>query len=186
MNRIFRDALDVDRHQTFKRLERRAQWAAWKRRSDALEAPPLPCLWRLKPEDFPIARPAHLLALFEGDMALVRFNDGMVEFNGMNLLRSGILWEQWHPWILRAYLRGAPVPKPFIPLRRIPPGWVEEALNRSAHLQKEFFEKLREAKLLPSLPKLEATTISTWMRWEDLRANFLDFKEGAKDNPRIG
>ena len=176
MTRIFRDALDVDRHQTFKRLERRAQWASWKRRGEEIEAPPLPCLWRSKPEDFPVARPAHLLALFQGDLELVRFHESDAGTDGLRLLRGGVLWEQWHPWILRAYLRGAPVPKPFVPLRRIPPGWVEKALTRSPGFQSDFFAKLRESKLLPMRIKLEAPAVSAWMRWEEVRSHFLDFK----------
>ena len=120
---------------------------------------------------------AYLIKLFEGDMALIRYSGEEESLHGLRVVRHGILWDQWHPWILNAYLRGAPVPQPFVAFRRIPPGWIEEALTRSAHLQSLFFDKLRETRLLPALSKMEAPVLEPWMRWEEVRSNFIDFKD---------
>jgi hypothetical protein len=180
---------DADSHQGLKRWERTAHKKFWKQRGEEAEAPSLPCWWHPGTQDAPRLRLAVLLALFESDLALVRFapaskdptltepNQGM----GIRLLRAGIPWELWHPWLLRAYLRGARVPAPFVPLRRLPPSWINEALQWPAILQARFFVKLRETGLLKGLSKLDAAGISTWMRWEEVRGSFLDFKETAPE-----
>ena len=174
----FRDSLALDRHQSLKRWERGAQRSSWKRRGKESEAPLLPCHWRSETAAAPSLRQAVLLALFEGDFALVRYHETL-ELSGPRLLRGGIPWEIWHPWLLHAYQRGLRVPDPLKPLRRIPPTWIEEALGWSPAQQSRFFMKLRETGILPRFPKLDSTTISSWMRWEDVRASFLDFKEGS-------
>jgi len=119
-----------------------------------------------------------MLALFENDLALVRF----VEPADLRLLRNGVPWDIWHPWILKAWLRGAVVPKAFTLLRRIPSNMIEKAVDWPASLQTEFFAKLQNTGMLPALPKLDASAISPWMRWDEVRPHFLDFKEnGAKE-----
>lgn len=116
-----------------------------------------------------------MLALFEGDLALVRF----VEPAELRLLRNGIPWDIWHPWILRAWLRGAAVPQPFTLLRRIPSNMIEATLDWPACLQAEFFTRLRKTGLLPALKKLDASGVSLWMRWDEVRPHFMDFREDA-------
>ena len=172
----FRDSLALERHQSFKRWERVVQRNSWKRRGEEREPPLLPCFCRVESDSVPSLRPATLLALFEGGFSLVRYRDS-VEPAAPRLLREGIQWEIWHPWLLQAYQRGSRVPGPLVPLRRIPPLWIEKALDWSADRQSTFFKKLRETGILPRLPKLDASTISSWMRWEDVKAAFIDFKE---------
>lgn len=182
-------ALGQDSHQDLKRWERTAQKKFWKQRGEETEAPSLPCRCHPGTHDAPRLHLAVLLALFEGDLALVRFTRDSAQPNsnelnqgaGIRLLRAGIPWEVWHPWLLRAYLRGALVPAPFVLLRRLPPFWIEKALQWSAPQQVRFFAKLRETGLLKGLTKLDAMGISTWMRWEEVRASFLDFKETAPE-----
>jgi hypothetical protein len=177
-NRLVPDSWDQDKHQGLKRWERFAQRSAWKARGKETAAPPLPCRWQdSTPGSAPsvIMGPAHVLALFEGDLALVRFTGHLEATAGVRVLRGGIPWELWTPALLRAWLAGAPVPDPFRPRRRLPPQWLEQALGGSAADQKTFFDRLRAAGVLMPLAKISAEGVSPWLRWDEVRARFVDF-----------
>ena len=174
------DSWDQDKHQGLKRWERFAQRSAWKARSKEAVAPPLPCPWRdpTSPATDPfILGPAHVLALFEGNLALVRFTGHLESIAGMRVLRGGIPWGQWTPMLLRALLAGAAVPDPFRPRRRLPSQWLEQALAANAADQKSFFDRLRAAGVLMPLAKISAEGVSPWLRWDDVRARFIDFQD---------
>lgn len=175
--KILTDSWDQDRHLSMKRWERGAQRAAWKVRAVDHAAPPLPCLWRASAGATRELRAAHLLALFSGELALVRFADRARAADGIRLVRGGIPWEQWGPVILRAWLDGTPVPAPFRALRRLPSDWLEKAVEWNPAEQRAFFDKLREAGVLPPLHKVGAEALAPWLRWEDARAHLLDFTQ---------
>ena len=142
----------------------------------------MPCPWRdpAAPASTPLVfGPAHVLALFEGDLTLVRFTGHLEAVAGVRVLRGGIPWEQWMPAILRAWQAGAAVPDPFRPCRRLPPQWLEQALGGSAGDQKTFFDRLRAGGILKPLAKISAEGVSPWLAWDEVRSRFLDFeKEG--------
>lgn len=73
MSRLLTDSGDQERHFSLKRWERGAQRAAWAKRAAERATPPLPCPWRALPGEAITYLPAHLLALFRGDLAVVRF-----------------------------------------------------------------------------------------------------------------
>jgi hypothetical protein len=169
------DSWDQDKHQGLKRWERFEQRTAWKTRGKESSAPPLPCLWRESGSSSVTTGAAHVLALFEGDLALVRFTGHLESIAGVRVLRAGILWDQCTPLLLRALLAGAPVPEPFRPRRRLPSPWLEQALAASAADQKDFFDRLRVAGILMPLAKISAEGVSPWLRWDEVRARFVDF-----------
>jgi hypothetical protein len=178
--RLLPDSWDQDQHQSLKRWERFAQRTAWKARGKEALAPPLPCYWREPAHPFDPAAaleagPAHLLALFAGDLALVRFTGHLESVAGVRVLRGGIPWAQWTPVILRAWIAGAAVPAPFRPRRRLPALWLEQALAAGPSDQKIFFDRLREAGILSPLVKISAEGVTPWLRWEDVRERFIDF-----------
>jgi|GEM_PF-1639472 len=177
-SRLIPDSWDQDQHQKLKRWERHAQRTAWKARGKESAAPPLPVLWKspVSPADDPGSiGPALILALFQGDLALVRFTGHLEAVAGVRVVRAGIPWDQWTPAILRAWLAGAAVPEPFRPRRRLPSLWLEQALAANAADQKAFFDRLREAGILAPLAKISAEGVSPWLRWEDVRDRFVDF-----------
>jgi hypothetical protein len=173
-SRLLPDSWDQDKHQGLKRWERFAQRSALKERAREFSAPPLPCPWRASPQDPMMYGPAHVLALFEGDLTLVRFT-GHLEKEGVRVLRGALPWEQWTPLLLRAWKAGAAVPDPFRPRRRLPPQWLDQALGGSAADQKTFFDRLREAGVLRPLAKISAEGVSPWLRWDEVRSRFIDF-----------
>jgi hypothetical protein len=116
-----------------------------------------------------------VLALFEGNLALVRFTGHLEAVAGVRVLRGALPWDQWCAAILRAWIAGAPVPDPFRPRRRLPPQWLERALAGSADDQRMFFERLRGAGVLRPLAKISAEGVSPWLRWDEVRARFVDF-----------
>jgi hypothetical protein len=166
-------------HQSLKRWERFEQRASLRRRARESEAPPLPCYWR-EPSGNLITAPAQVLALFQGDLMLVRFTGPLEAEAGTRVLRGGIPWDQWGPFLLRAYRRDAAVPEAFRPRRRLPPDWLEKAEAWRPSDQRLFFERLRAAGLLAPLQKISGEGVSAWMRWEEARERFVDFRE-AKD-----
>lgn len=176
-SRLVPDSWDQDQHQSLKRWERFAQRTAWKARGKEAAAPPLPVLWRdpADPAGPVTTGMAHLLALFQGDLALVRFTGPLESVAGVRVLRGGIPWEQWTPALLRAWLAGAAVPEPFRPRRRLPSPWLEQALAASLPDQKSFFDRLRAAGILSPLVKIGAEGVTPWLRWEDVRERFVDF-----------
>lgn len=183
MSRLLTDSGDQDRHLSLKRFERGAQRAAWSKRAAEQSAPPLPCPWRASPDSPVLFRQAHVLALFAGDLALVRFPGladpaGRVdEGGGLRVLRGGIPWEQWCPVLLTAYRNATPVPEPFRPRLRLPPDWLEKAMRWSVADQRAFFEKLREGGALPPLRKITAEAVAPWLQWDELRARLMDFSQ---------
>lgn len=165
----------ANRHQSLKRWERFEQRAALKRRARESLAAPLPCFWR-EPSGRVVAAPAQVLALFEGGLMLVRFTGPLEAEAGLRVLRDGIPWEHWGPFLLRAYRRDAAVPEAFRPRRRLPPDWLDKAEAWSAADQRLFFERLRAAGLLPPLAKISAEGVTPWLRWEEVRERFVDFR----------
>jgi hypothetical protein len=177
MGRLYRDALEMERHLGLKRWERKSQKTVWKRRGGEEEASPVDCLWKPAPAVAAEERPAYLLALYPDDFALVRYAGGSPGPDaGVYLLREGLLWGRCLPDLLTRYLRGLPVPMAFRPRRRLPSDWIEKALRWPLRLQAEWFDRLRASDLLPQLVKLDADTVAPWLRWEALRDRFLDFK----------
>jgi hypothetical protein len=182
--RLLPDSWDQDKHQSLKRWERATQRSAWKARAQERGAPPLPCPWRDPGRPYEVADPvshgpAHVLALFEGGLALVRFAGHLESTAGVRVLRGALPWDQWTPIILRAWMAGAPVPDPFRPRRRLPPQWLEQALAGSEADQKAFFDRLREAGILKPLAKISAEGVAPWLAWDEVRARFVDFTGNA-------
>jgi hypothetical protein len=178
VSRLLTDSSDQDRHLSLKRFERGAQRVAWSKRAAEQSAPPLPCPWRASPESPVLLRQAHVLALFAGDLALVRFpglSDNQGEAGGLRVLRGGIPWDQWCPVLLTAYRNATPVPEPFRPRLRLPPQWPEQALGWKVEDQRRFFEKLREGGTLPPLKKITAEAVAPWLQWDELRQRLMDF-----------
>lgn len=186
MPRLLTDSWDQDRHQSLKRWERGAQRAAWSRRESEAAAPPLPCRWRAAPDGPVVVRPARVLALFAGDLAVVRFSASGAQEDessaGVRVLRAGVPWERWTPAILNAWRAGGPVPAPFRPRRRVPTPWVERALEWAPADQKAFLDRLREGGLLPPLVPVGPEAVAPWLRWDEMRARFLDFRADAQSS----
>jgi len=178
-NRPLPDFDASHRHQSLKRWERFEQRSALKRRARESAAPPLPCFWR-EASGAVITAPAQVLALFEGDLMLVRFTGPLEAEAGVRVLRGGIPWEQWAPFLLRAYRQSAAVPEAFRPRRRLPPDWLEKAETWSASDQRLFFERLRASGLLPPLQKIREELVAEWIRWDDVRGRFVDFNGNGR------
>jgi len=181
MPRLLTDSWEQDRHGSLKRWERGQQRAAWSRRAQDAGAAPWPCPWRAAPGDDPVPRPAHILALFAGDLAVVRFagadaaTSGNAPPDGLRVLRGALPWETWSALALNAWRHAAPVPEPFRPRRRIPPVWLEQALGWSAADQRLFIDKLRASGALPPLRPVTAEAVAPWLRWEEMRPRLMDF-----------
>lgn len=207
MSRLLTDSWEQDRHGSLKRWERGAQRAAWSRRAQDAGAAPWPCPWRATSEaadGAPILRPAHILALFTGELAVVRFVSGNVAVgnvafggatsggatgdleggtgsasrvpgDGLRVLRGALPWETWSALALNAWRHAAPVPEPFRPRRRIPPIWLDQALGWSPADQRLFLDKLRASGALPPLRPVTAEAVAPWLRWEEMRARLMDF-----------
>jgi hypothetical protein len=170
------DSWDRDQHLSLKRWERGAQRAAWRQRGVEQAAPPLPCPWREgSAASTVILRPAHVLALFAGDLTVARFADKMA---GIRVLRGGIPWELWCPFLLNAYLRGAPVPEPFRPRLRLPSAWLEQAQGWNPAEQRALFDKLRAGGALPPLRAITEEAVAPWLRWDEVRTRLIDFTRG--------
>lgn len=171
-----------DRHASLKRWERGAQRAAWSQRASESLAPPLPCPWRERPADASTLRPARVLALFSGELGVVRFlhrvDDATGEGTeaGIRVIRGGIPWEQWAAVILTAWRNAAPVPDPFRLRQRLPPQWLEQALAASPADQAAFLAKLREGGLLPPLRPVSPEAVASWLRWDEMRGRLIDLK----------
>jgi hypothetical protein len=177
VNKPLPDSWQRDQHLSLKRWERGAQRAAWKTRGAEFTAPPLPCFWRATVQDTPEFRQAHILALFSGDLALVRFAGGVPgDSGGLRVLRGGIPWERWSPVILEAWRNAGPVPEPFRLRRRLPPDWLDKALAWNPADQKAFLDKLREGGTLPPLQPIHAEAVAPWLRWDEMRGRLMDFK----------
>jgi hypothetical protein len=120
-------------------------------------------------------RAAHVLALFSGDVSLVRFAGDVRDAGGVRVLRGGIPWERWYPVLLNAYLNATPVPESFRPQLRLPPSWLQQALGWNHADQRAFFDKLRAGGALPPLRKISAEAVAPWLGWDELRARVMDF-----------
>lgn len=175
MSRLLTDSWEQDKHLGLKRWERGAQRAAWSKRETESAAPPLPCPWKAAPDSPMLLRQAHVLALFAGQIAIVRFAGNLQDAGGIRVLRGGLPWDQWCPVLLNAYKSGGPVPDPFRPRLRIPPQWLEQALGWSPVDQRAFLDKLRESGALPSLRPVSAEAVAPWLRWDEMRARLMDF-----------
>jgi len=194
MSRLLTDSWEQERHSSLKRWERGAQRVAWTKRSAEHTALPLPCPWRELPDDPLSFFPAHVLALFSGDLAVVRFVQGPALFSpdtadsnlvreapgldssGVRVVRGGFPWERWCPVILKAYLNGAPVPEPFRLRHRLPPQWLEHAQGWSTDDQVAFMNKLRENGFLSPLRVVTPEAVAPWLRWDEMRARLIDTK----------
>jgi hypothetical protein len=177
------DSWDRDQHLSLKRWERGAQRVAWKQRGAEQAAPPLPCPWRGPAAVAVTLRPAHVLALFTGDLTVVRFAGNAADERdgqnaGIRVLRGAIPWELWAPFLLNAYVRGAPVPEPFRPRLRLPPAWLEQALGWHAADQHALFDKLRAGGALPPLRPITEEAMAPWLRWDEVRTRLIDFTRG--------
>jgi hypothetical protein len=91
------------------------------------------------------------------------------------LIHGGILWAQWLPNLLQAFLWGKPVPKPFHPLRRIAPEiWTRAETLTTQDLGK-LFAKLRIEGFLPTLLSLNAKAVSPYFPWQEKAGRSLIF-----------
>jgi hypothetical protein len=179
MSRLLTDSWEQEQHASLKRFERGAQRAAWSRRASESHAPPLPCPWRESGSDPLTTRPAHVLALFDGDLAVVRFPhalEGGAEA-GIRVLRGGLPWTDWSPVILAAWRNAAPVPEPFRLRRRLPPQWLDQAVEWTVADQHVFMTKLREGGLLMPLRPVTPEAVAPWLRWDEMRARLIDARE---------
>jgi hypothetical protein len=196
MSRLLTDSADQERHYSLKRWERGAQRAAWARRAAERSTPPLPCPWRAVPEDPLVELPAHVLALFRGDLVVVRFltlpgrpaaeqgPDTGVESAGIRVIRGGIPWERWSPLILTAWKNNAPVPEPFRLRRRLPPQWLDQALAAPVADQAAFLAALRTGGFLPALKVVTPEAVAAWLRWDEMRARLIDLEAGRRQDGR--
>ncbi len=176
MGRLLRDGLEFERYLGIKRWERKSHKIIWKRRKIEEEASPFSFSWKENSESLPGLRYAHLLAMYLGDFALVRYVGEINEADsGLYLLRAGIPWKSFLPALLQRYLQGVPVPVIFQPTRRIPSDWITQILTWPLHGQLEWIAVLRDKGLLPKLPKLDSEGVAPWIRWEEVRSRFLDF-----------
>lgn len=190
---ILPDLPGLERHQSLKRWERMSQSKALRRRDEESDNPALPCPWKSmdkisadnktvdnKSADNDVSvryEPAQLLRLFTGGFYLVRFLRRNAGDSGLYVLREGIPWEQWFPRLLQNYLHGVAMPPPFQTRKRLPSLWIEKALRWPTALQAEWFDRLRAAGLLPPLLKMEPASVTPWLRWEEVKDRFLDFKD---------
>jgi len=186
MSRLFTDSADRERHFSLKRWERGAQRAAWTKRAAERATPPLSCPWRAASEDAVTYRPAHLLALFRGELAVVRFvtvpgrpsaergDASGVESAGIRVIRGGIPWDSWSPLILTAWRNDAPVPDPFRLRRRLPPSWLDQALAATPADQAAFLAALRTGGFLSPLKVVTPEAVAPWLRWDEMRARLID------------
>ncbi len=184
MAALFPDPASRENHLRLKRWERARQGSAWRQRAAEDQCAPWSLPWRgWDGKGNPECRPALLLALFPQDLALVRYLQPEPGDHGLYLIRGGFPGPQGWSHLLLDYRAGRAVPAPFQPRRRLPPAWIEAALQGSASEQAEWIQRLRSAGLLPPLGKLDAEGVSPWLRWEEARSRLLDFR--ATDSPRF-
>jgi hypothetical protein len=140
----------------------------------------LPCPWREFSDQPLVFRPAHILALFAGELTIVRFPHVLSSGAeaGIRVVRGGLPWEQWCPVVLTAWRHAAPVPEPFRLRRRLPPQWLDQAVLWSPADQQAFMTKLRDSGLMAPLSAVTPEAVAPWLRWDEMRARLIDAKEG--------
>jgi hypothetical protein len=132
-------------------------------------------------------RPARVLALFSGELSVVRFlhrTDDTAGENategyeaGIRVIRGGIPWEQWAVVILAAWRNAAPVPDPFRLRQRLPPQWLDQACAASPTDQAAFLAKLRDSGFLSPLRPVTPESVASWLRWDEMRGRLIDARE---------